>query len=100
MLFGTVLVVVTAAPIVVPLVVDHPWKVRPLQVGLGNVPNCVPGARLHVVGLTLPPLGFHVMVTCCRHLAQYVVLLLGIKLVEVICVPPVAADVLNHPTKV
>ena len=99
MLFGTTLASVFRVPPVAALVVYQPTKAWPALVGVGKVPNCDPGAKSEVEGDTVPPLAFHVMVMdVAVHLAQYVVLLLGIALVYVIRVPPVAASVVYHPT--
>jgi len=98
---GTVLVLKICVPPIAALVLNHPTKVCPDRVGVGSVPNVLPGVRDEVAGETEPPFAFHVIVTrFAAHLAQYVVALLGTVLVLVICVPPVAALVLNHPTKV
>jgi hypothetical protein len=97
-LLGTVLELVICVPPV--CCVNQPVKVRPVHVGVGSEPKELPGIRLSLVGFTDPPFGFHVIVTVFTdHLAQYVVALLGTVLVLKICVPPVAALVLNHPTK-
>jgi hypothetical protein len=101
-LLGTILVLKICVPPLAALVENQPKKVCPDLVGVGSdVPNVSPETRFELVGFTEPPFAFHVIVTvaACVHLAQYVVLLLGTVLELLICDPPLAALVLNHPAK-
>jgi len=43
--------------------VNQPPNVALVLVGMGNVPIAVPGVRVTEAGLTVPPFGFHVIVT-------------------------------------
>jgi hypothetical protein len=47
-----------------PVVAVHqPSNVYPVLIGIGNAPNCVSEIFGKLVGNTVPPLGFHVIVT-------------------------------------
>ena len=55
LLFGTMLELVICVPPVA--AVNHPLKVNPvLSFGVGSVPKAVPGVRLDVAGVPVPPL--------------------------------------------
>ena len=62
MAFGTTVFAVIWVPPVAADVVNHPTKLYPALVGVGIVPINVPGTLDCVVGLTLPPFAFQVIV--------------------------------------
>jgi hypothetical protein len=99
---GTIVAEVICVPPVAADVLNHPTKVCPALVGVdGKELMLLPGTLLSVDWAGVPPFPLNVRVTgLAVHLAKYVVLLFGTIVAEVICVPPVAADVLNQPTKV
>jgi len=100
---GTVEFVVNCVPPVSAVVLNQPTNVKPALVGcVGIVPIRVPDCLTSGCEAGVPPLALKVSVTfgSAFHLAQYVVLLPGTVEFALNCVPPVAAEVLNHPTNV
>jgi hypothetical protein len=54
--------------------VNHPVNEYPVLVGVGSVPNAVPTVLVALVGDTLPPLAFHVIVTVAACQTAYSVM--------------------------
>jgi len=82
-------------------VLNQPAKLKPSLVGVGSAPTAVPGGTLRVVGLTVPPFALNVTIGfgTAVHRAHIVVFALIIEPAPN-CVPPVCAEVLNHPANV
>jgi hypothetical protein len=64
---GTIEVDNIRVPPVLAETVHQPANVWPVLVGVGKVPNCVPDVLIELVGDTVPPLGFHVIVTVAAN---------------------------------
>jgi len=100
---GVVVAPVICAPPVELDVLNHPTNLNPGLVGsCGKVPIVKPGCLDNVCDAGAPPtpLALNVNTTLATgvHLAQYVAFVAGVIELPVICAPPVALGVLNHPT--